>query len=335
MSSSWLQPVPAAPARPLDEDGTLKLGTYEGACADTSLDRVVASHSMGPLWRLRSEKRWQWFGAMDDDLAIGGAILRAGYLGQIFIWVFDRRRLQMLADISMPCPPPYAKVSDRPNEGTIASFDFMGQRIKLVRTAQRIEVNAKVRQLELSLVMHEAQLNPMTAICPVPNDRVNVTQKQAGLDAEGVVRVGKQSFVLSSSAVGFLDYSHGLLAYETDWRWAIGAGHTQEGQRLGFNFVEGFNAGLENVVWIDGAVHAAGPVQFLYNPLTPWTPWFIRSADDQVRLTLYVDGIRSQDVQYGFVQSRYIQPIGRWVGHIGPWAFEQVIGVAEDHLARW
>lgn len=335
MTATWLQRVPVAPPQPLAQDGTPHFGTYEGALPNTSLDLAASRIQMGALYRLRSEKRWQWFGAIDEDLAIGGAILRAGYLGQCFIWVFDRRRLQMLIDLSIPCPRPQVFVSDSPGQGSLAKFSFMGLSAQVSRQDDRVEIRAKARNLELSLAMTEQRCPPATAICPVPDDRVNITQKQAGLLAEGVVRVDKRTFVLGKDASGFLDYTHGLLAYETSWRWAIGAGHTKDQRRFSFNLVEGFNQGLENVVWLDGVLHSVGQVQFIYNPQTPWTPWFVRSLDDQLRLTLYVDGIRQEDVSYGPVQSQYVQPIGRWVGHLGSWEIEHAVGVAEDHLARW
>ena len=335
MTATWMQRPAVAPPLPLHEDGMPRYGTYEGACERTSLDAAAARIGMGPLWRLRSEKRWQWFGAIDPELALGGAIVRTGYVSQMFLWVFDRRRLEMLVDLSLPGPPSAAQVSDQPDEGVVARFELMGQRVELTRWPGRVEVRARVRGVELSLVLHEQKLSAMTAICPVPNDRVNLTQKQAGLLAEGVVRVGRRTLSLSPSAQGFLDYSHGLLAYETDWRWAIGAGHTPDGRRLSFNLVEGFNEGMENVAWLDGTLHSLGQVVFRYNPQAPWAPWFVRTPDDRVRLTLYVDGIRRADVKYGVVQSRYVQPIGRWAGHVGDWPIELAVGVAEDHRARW
>ena len=93
---------------------------------------------------------------------------------------------------------------------------------------------------------------PITAICEVPGNRTNITLKQAGLAASGWVEVRGKRHHFEPDALGFLDYTHGLMAHHTSWWWAIGAGISASGKRLAFNLVDGFNQGRENVLWIDG-----------------------------------------------------------------------------------
>lgn len=332
----WNQRIAVAPEQPHNERGEPRFGTYEGGLDSTRLDAVAAHAGLGALHQLRSEKRWQWFGAIGEEVAVGGALVKTGYAGQLFVWVFDRQTRQMVHDVSMTLPGPLVTVSNAPLRGKVAHFEAAGQSFKVVRDVKGVRVDVRFRGIDLSLHYPPSHISPMTAICPVPGDRTNITQKQAGLSVEGIVRAKGQTFSLRApDALGFLDYSHGLLAYETDWLWAIGAGKTEDGKQLSFNLCDKFNEGLENVVWLDGRIFHVGSVSFVFNPNQPKTPWMVKSLDETLELTLHVEGIRAEDVNLGLVQSRYVQPIGQWRGHIGGETLVDGVGVAEDHLARW
>ncbi len=328
-------PLPLVPDEPLDLVGLPRFGTYAGLPATTALAALAGPPLVGGLTRVRSEKRWQWFGAISDEVAVGGAIVQTGYAGQVFLWVFDRARGVMVVDASMTTLRARVAVQDAPGVGEVARAAVGLDELRVRRRGELVEISGRVREVELFITMDGAQVTPITAICPVPAERANITCKQAGLRASGVVRVGSKSFDLGERAAGFMDYTHGLLAYETRWRWAIGAGIGEDGVALAFNLTDGFNAGLENVIWRDGVPSHVGAVAFRYNPASPNTPWHVQTPDGRVDLTLHVEGVRQEVVDMALVHSSYVQPLGRWEGTLDGARLASCVGVAEDHVARW
>lgn len=344
----------AAPTVPVTEEGPL-VGSYAGSCLDTPLR--CRTRGVSRFRQAISEKHWQWFCAMDSSLAVGGAVVDAGLFGTAFLWVFDRERGELLADTDVLVPAPLVHVGTAPGEGDVARISIPGCRLRLSRSQGGLTVNGHAGPVSCSLSF-EPKGTPVTAIAPVAerNGGVNVTQKETGMVATGAVDItgghGADAVRTDSGGggaageskgetgwfdidgEGMTDYTHGLLARETQWRWAIGNCHTETGQSVGFNLVAGFNEGRENAVWIDGSPQAVGTATFETTPLESGAPWHVRTACETVALTLTVEGYRAQDIDIGLLRSQYHQPIGRWSGHIDGREVTGA-GVAEHHLARW
>jgi len=163
--------------------------------------------------------------------------------------------------------------------------------------------------------------------------RFDFTQKTVLVPAEGEVRAGNIRFPVQGQFAG-LDYTHGLLARETAWRWAFAGGRAGS-HLVAFNFSDGFLQGEgENVVWIDGEPQAAGPVRFSL-PEAPLGSWRVQSVDGRVDLTFQAEGYRAQTVDLKVITSRYLQPFGTFSGTVNGIAVDGLPGVAEDHAARW
>lgn len=323
-----------APYRPTTPDGTALLGTFRGVCKTSEI--VGASR----LERLLREKRWQWFAAADRRVAVGGAIVDAGLASTLFVWVFDRRRGELVADHEVLRGPGWASIADSSGQGEVARFGRgkHGALAEVARHADRLRIRARFAGLELDLALHVADHRVLTAICPVDGTDytgVNLTQKETALRASGRLRCARGLWHLEPDAVGMADYSHGLLARETRWRWAIGSGTTADGRRVGFNLVEDFNAGLENAVWLGDALHAVSPARFRYDRHNPDRPWRVETADGEVDLTLDVHAVRAADADLWLAASVYRQPLGVWSGTLLGEPIADVFGVAEDHRARW
>ena len=173
-------------------------------------------------------------------------------------------------------------------------------------------------------------LTPFTAVCPIPGG-FNVTRKNVGLDARGKIQAPGIEGIALQNAVGFLDHSHGLLERTTSWRWAIGAGVLDDGTPVGFNLIEGFNDNRENVIWLGSSLYKVPPATFDRTRRA----WRITTADDMVDLTLNPEGSRDEDMNLGFVSSRYTQPLGTWSGRLMGNEVVGLVGVAEDHTAKW
>lgn len=319
-------------------EGTPAFGTYAGRCGD--VDLRLGERGVSRCRRLVSRKRWHWFAAFDGTTVVGGALVDAGFFATAFLWVFDRERGEMLVDEDVVVPPPLLWVTTHPTVGTLARLSVPGYRLILARTGRTMSVEGSFGGVDLDLVLTTDDEAAMTAVCPVPerDHGVNVTQKEVGLPATGRISVDRERTL---DGTGLVDYTHGLLARETEWEWAIGSCTAADDTRVGFNLVDGFNNGLENVVWVDGVPRSVGAASFEVNDESEdgvdaeGEEWQVTTVCGTVDLSLSVEGTREEDLDLGVVRSQYRQPLGRWRGSIGGVEVEEGIGVAEEHLARW
>jgi hypothetical protein len=284
------------------------------------------------MQRVRRQKRWLWFGAIADDVAIGAAIVRTGYAANVFCWAFDRNQPQFREDVSRVLPRPTVAVARTAASDQVGRYRGLFEDLRVMRDEDVWTIDGHVGDVRLQVRIEERAV-PVTAVCPVEGvDRgVNVTRKQACAVMSGTVRAGSLRTELDD-APAFIDHSHGMLAGETIWQWAIGHVRTDEGRPIGLNLVASFNDAMENVLWIDGVPHLAGPVQFEFDPDAFDAPW--RVTGDDLDLTLEVEGIRTQTLDLGVVASEYVQPIGRWTGTIHG-SDVSGVGVAEHHRSVW
>ena len=336
--------VPAlerAPSTPI-VDGEPAFGTYRGSLERTSLD--VPRDRVGRLRSILREKHRQWFAVADERTAVGGAIVDAGPVGTVFCWVADRHS-GTLVDASRLLPGPLVRLSNHPTSGRIATGGLLGGALTVERSGSTLDVRGGVGDLELDLEFDASAADAVTAICPVaggPRAALNVTQKELLGRATGTVAVAGRRRSLSDG-VGLLDHTHGLLARETRWRWAMGVG-TVDDDLVGFNLVSGFNDGLENVVWIDGEPRAVGSAT-VEDPDPPNGPRWSETGDERtwrgvaedgtVDVGLEADGERTENTTVGPFASQYRQPFGSWSGRVDDRDLEECFGVAEIHRARW
>ena len=326
--------LPPAPERVAADDGTPRFGLYAGSIGNgrfTGLKDVP-----GMLERRLSEKKWQYVFVATPEMMLSLAVIDCGYLSAGICAVFDRGSRRLLVDDNPVLPPFCAQVAEAPSEGMSASLFGPRIRARLQRTNGRVSVQATWGHADVDLLLEAGRAPPpVTAIAPAgAPGRFDLTQKTVLVPAEGEVRAGNVRFPVRGQLAG-LDYTHGLLARETAWRWAFACG--REGQRLvAFNFSDGFLQGEgENAAWIDGEPRACGPVTFSFDPEAKLGPWRIRSADDRVDLTFQPEGFRAQNVDLKLISSRYLQPFGTFSGRLEGVNLEGLPGVAEDHAARW
>lgn len=67
-------------------------------------DLQLLDHGVGWLRRAVSEERWQWFAAIDNALAVGGAIVDDAPGGTAFLRVADRAG-ESIVDADLILPP--------------------------------------------------------------------------------------------------------------------------------------------------------------------------------------------------------------------------------------
>lgn len=270
--------------------------------------------------RLR-QKKWQWFGVFDAELAIGGAIVDVGYASKVFVWAYHLGQARWWLDTTKTLLPQAVSVSDSPRSGQVAS----GGGLQIRRENTEWRVVGEIDGVGLDLVMSEGP-PPGTAVCPTPVGW-NVTRKQACLTVDGAVS-GTHVHTFSDAS-GLLDHSNGIMARQTSWLWAMGGGRV-DGKSVGINAISGFNADLENFVWLDNEVLGFGHAMFKHDD----SSWRVVDDEGLIALEMRPAATRVESLDLKLVKSVYEQPLGLWQGEILGKSVE-FFGVAEDHRATW
>jgi hypothetical protein len=181
----------------------------------------------------------------------------------------------------------------------------------------------------------------ITAIAPVGAMRdglVNVTEKRALLAVRGELTVRSRHRKLQD-AIGGYDYTHGLLARRTMWRWAWALGRAKTGERVGFNLVQGFVGEPECAAWVDGEVFPLREGRFELDRDQPLSEWRVSTADGAVDLRFTPGGMHAERKNFGLIHSRFVQPVGRYAGtlRVGgkELVLDGVLGVTEDQDVLW
>lgn len=319
-----------APSAPVS-GGDVAFGTYRGACASTALD-LDFRFRLGRLVRLRHEKTFQRFWAIDREIALYGSVVDAGLVGIVSLWVFDRDEGALLVDTASVLPPFVVQIDDNPRADPLVVARLLDHRMTLDNRGDTARVSGRMGTTKLTLGYDTPAVEPMTAVRPVATDdrarRIVISQKSAALPVTGWLNADGHRHRFSDDAVGMLDYSHGLFDRTTELRGAIASGHASDGTAVGFT-VGSDPDGLGNVVWIEGVPRGIGRAT-----ISP-DEWRIETDDGELSVSLDIEHTYRRTVSIGPLSHRIVQPFGRWRGTLGDRAIEGILGVGEIHEATW
>ena len=327
--------MPAAPAGISGADGQPVLGRFSGAVAAVDWSKLAKPFARSALWRRFHHKRWHYIALCTEQLFAAVAIVDVGWTSTAFAYAFDRSDSDMLANFSQDgLPGISAHLAD--HAGGSSWFKTRKSRIAVDVTAPGCyRLTLRCDHMEVDAEFGPSPTPLLLATGPIDKGSVHSTQKSSAMPVTGVVRTWRDDYDLAGGVASF-DYSNGLLARDTDWRWA--SAHNLE---VGFNLQEGYFGANENALWLDGQVHALGPAHFLYDKSDPLERWHIFTEDDQLDLYFTPEGARREDKNLYIAASRYIQPIGTFSGWVrsGPDEPKRMVsalaGVTEDHSSRW
>jgi hypothetical protein len=335
MRSRSLEP---APASFYDDSGSPRFGAYEGALPPVDLERLAPSK----VDLVTKRKRWVYLGIATDEIFLGAAAVHVGYVATAFAFVFDKASRRLLADRSAMAPPFGQRISDTGGEGCDVRFRAFGGRFDLKRGA-----GTKTYDLELALgdITLGASFDdagsppPISVVARVPGGTLNATEKRALLAARGELVVGKHRYRLEGGLAG-LDYTHGLLARRTAWKWAFLLGRAKSGEKVAMNLVEGFVGEPECAFWVDERLYPVGEGRFVFEPQAPLAPWKITTTCGAVDLAFSPGGMHAEDKNFGVIRSHFVQPVGTYAGTItlpgrAPLELDGVLGVTEDQDVLW
>lgn len=321
--------LPAAPRHVVDGAGRPAFGRHAGQAASFDWGALAAPYRRSAWWRRFHHKRWHYVSLACDDVFCAVAIVDLGWASTAFAYVFDRRERRIIAAFSQDGLPGLS-ANVAAHAGADSCFRFFSSHVTLGPHALALRCG------QFALDAQFAGAGPLLlAVGAVDGGSVHATQKSPGMALHGQVRIGARCISLDGG-VASIDYSNGLLARQTSWRWACG-----HSLALGFNLQAGYFGANENALWLDGKIIPLAAARFDFTPDAPMAPWHVCTDDGLLDLQFAPEGVRQENKNLLLAASRYMQPIGSFSGWVraAPGStkvvVKQLAGVTEDHWARW
>jgi hypothetical protein len=327
--------LPLAPGALLDAQGQPHIGRFCGQLASIDWSELQAPYQRSRWWKHFHHKRWQYVALATEQLFCGIAIVDLGWTNTAFAYAFDRKLGKEVASFSQSGIPGLScKVGH--GVGEPCEFKFMGNSIRMETVEKQFRLQLDCGKFHIDAQFDLRGTAPMLlAVGPIENGAVHATQKSSGCRLQGKVRLEGRQYDLQGGVASF-DYSNGLLARNTEWRWA-----SAHDLQVGFNLQHGYFGQQENVLWLDGQLYPLGKAEFDYDLGNPLLPWHITTADGLLDLHFQPQGARYENKNMLVASSRYVQPIGTFSGWVKPHQngiahrIDDLVGVTEDHRSRW
>jgi hypothetical protein len=197
---------------------------------------------------------------------------------------------------------------------------------------------------ELTLADDPRAVQPCVVSLPLGPEATMYSHK-VPLPLSGHIAVdGKTHQVSADSSVAVIDIHQAHYPHETRWQWATFAFHHPQRGLVGLNLtrngVQDAVTYNENALWVDGQVDRLAPAWFEFTDRNDLSkPWRMGTEDGRVDLTFTPVSGRKDRTRYPMVAAVYDQPYGLFSGNLvtGSWPLEVdgVLGICEDHWARW
>jgi hypothetical protein len=343
-------PFDPVPKTLLDAEGHPHLGVFDQALEAVGLGR--RKQRLRPrAWTQFRLKTWEHYWIVTPDLAISLAAVNLRYLKVAWLQVVERstgkrwerevrgpRVAMKLAD---------ALIDERSTcRHPQLQFDVAH---RIGAGEHRLTFHAPARgdapalSGELLLLDDPRVTRPCVASLPLGPEASMVAHK-VPLPISGHIAIaGKTHNVSAADSVAVLDIHQGHYPHETRWQWATFAFHHPQRGLVGLNLTRNgvhdpvtYN---ENALWVDGQVERLAPAWFEFDSKDLYKPWRMGTEDGRVDLAFNPLAGRKDRTRLPLIAAVYDQPYGTFSGNLatGSWPLEVdgVLGICEDHFARW
>jgi Protein of unknown function (DUF2804) len=307
-----------------------------------TLRGTLAAYSHVAAKRRFSRKRWYYLQAATEHLLAAAAIVDLGYASKAFFYVVDKNEARFLAHHSALMPGGMGGSVERPSEArdrgeraSVFRSPLLAVRVK--RTALgAFSVRASSLSSRLELRFDPAA-EPIVAAAHLKEGGTHLTEKNLSYIVRGFANVGGRIHDFSGGC-GSSDFSDGIVARHTTWRWVSFSGYAGS-KRIGLNLVQGFLGAPECTLWIDGGVEVQGEA-IVDKPANPTDAWHIRTSDGRIDLRFTPICVHEERTNLWLVKSQFVQPVGSFSGVVksnahGELRLEDILGVCEDQDVVW
>lgn len=290
-------------------------------------------------------KQFQYFGLISQPFLIGCAFANTGWLGLVFVYVFDNETQQLHEWGWRSLLSKQLSLSDSPRDG---ESEFRKGKAKINMRYQQdgdqliksLSIDLPELQLNASLLETE-NFEPMSLCTRTGINGFTYANKVAGVAANGSMRLHGKTFDLSAlNCFGHHDFTAGYLRRETWWNWACSSAEI-EGHRVGFNLSCGVNetSFSENCLWLDDKLIPIGGVRFQYQRDKLLEPWAISDSEGHVKLEFHALDQHQEKLNLGLFASNFHQIFGHFSGIITlpqqTFRLDSIPGFVEEQYAKW
>jgi hypothetical protein len=284
-------------------------------------------------------KQFQFISVFTPDYVIGFAIADIRYVGNSFCYLYDIKRDELLEQSWLrPLGFGYS-MTPSPWQGQ-ASFNGGALVMQIEKGVWNAVVKSKHFSMDIMLTPPSHDSAPIMVSSPTGYSGWTYTQKHNALDVSGSLSVAGKPVSLNNAWAGY-DFSAGFMRRETSWRWAsISADYN--GIRIGLNLAAGVNeTGVsENALWIDGQRVLLPAVLFEFDRHDPDSAWRIYDSNGQIDLRFTPKNVRKERLNLWLLKNNFRQFVGTFSGTISlstgnAYQLENVLGLTEDHYAKW
>ena len=333
-------------------DGTIAFGTFQKPFRQANLlDARLYPLPVPRCWKAFRLKEWQHFGIVTPERYLGFVVFDAKFMGVSFFYVFDRNTRQMfeyeLQRMGRTVVVPAQTYDDAVTFAGDGYFIEIANHLDRGHHRVRIDIQGTNDRPDVraDIVIHEdlTLVAPLVQVSQLGPHRPLYTHK-AAVPASGTILLDGREIVLERhSAIALIDEQKTYYPYFSFWKWATGAGYTEDGRIMAFNICQTIIAddadNNENCFWIDGKIHYLKGARFEFEDYS--RPWIMKTTDGSLDLKFEPEGQRSQKISIaGLIKSDFHQPFGRFNGRFvdGRGVTHDVknfFGLAEHHITRY
>lgn len=331
MTSPTLLPAPHA----IFDAGHPNLGRFDGP-----IDLVNLGG--GGLRRLRL-KEWHYTAVTTDTHFVAVALVQLGYVANFFAYVVDRQRPERpaLTEVLLPLGRGLQFASSSTQGET--RFDHGRDRLRAIQRPDgfSITLDIGVDGRRLTGSFDCANGASASVVHRLAHGGIAYTHKGTLYRVTGDLRFDGVALLGDGDALGTIDWTRSEAARVTTWKWASFAGRDTAGRKVGINlsaqvYDDPNGDSVENFLYTEAGASPLPGVVFELPRAPRHMPWRIKSKrGDELDLLFEPLGARAQDVDFGVVESRFIQPYGTYHGRVRDHEIHGVFGVVEDHHAVW
>ncbi|KGY14276.1 hypothetical protein NM22_02120 [Vibrio tubiashii] len=331
-----------APDSLISTNGKPSYGHFDGIPNRINTQRFDYRNSMdkpaGRLAKYFHYKQFQFVSIKTPRYVIGLALADIRYLGSSFCYIYDVEN-DSIKEHSWLRPLWFSKkMTASPFSGT---SQIAGGKLRFDISHGQWHVTAHNHSLKLDVTLHcQPASLPLSVCTPTAYSGWTYTQKHNALSVTGTLEIDGTSVDLDHALASY-DFSAGYMRRETSWRWA--SINTSDGQNsLGLNLAAGVNetGSCENALWVNGDRHLLNPVHFTFDRDHIKQNWHIHSGDGRIELQFTPINQRSEKLNLLLLKSNFRQFIGHFSGFVidtkgEKHLFNSVLGLTEDHFAKW
>ena len=333
----------------LDPNGHLaQVGWSPQPLLDCNLESA-RFYALRPFQHFRI-KRWDYYAVFSPKRFFSATIADLGYAGNIFVYSMDLATGDLHEEGLVV---PFGKGLTLPRNSTEGDSHFKNGKASLDFSLRGSERHLSVswpgfdggRGLTAEITLAcPPDYESMTIVIPIGEKRFYYNRKINCMPASGTVKYGELVETLDpQTCLGSLDWGRGVWEYQSYWNWASASGFLPDGRTVGLNLGCGFGdlskAG-ENALILGNRIHKLEQVKFDYVSGDYMKPWKFTDTAGRLNLVFTPFRDRTARTSLAVITSEVHQMFGRYNGTAVAdngevVKFQDLIGFAEEHHARW